>query len=336
MGRRSAIEGWSLAAMAAVLMLGLPLSEARAGDLDDAAARQLGLAEADLATGQYQRSADAAASAFRLDGTLHDALVVQGLAFRQLGRLEEAKALLTTYVTIRGTLPLDGRVRPTLALMEMDAQIARGEFDPAAALQAAETAVLELETTTARAYIEAIRSKEGVAPGILGRALEIEALSFWTDGDTDGARQSWRRLFIEYPEATVDPELPPDAMMAMAEEQGVARSATAAPTSPVSRPPPSEAVVFLGSGAAAAALGFGVAGGSYASGIDSYPGVRDSGATWDAEIGSYRNAWTAERVGIAVGATGSALLTAGLVRLIVDRVAAKDRAGARSAPGASK
>ena len=47
MGRRSAIEGWSLAAMAAVLMLGLPLSEARAGDLDDAAARQLGLAEAD-------------------------------------------------------------------------------------------------------------------------------------------------------------------------------------------------------------------------------------------------------------------------------------------------
>jgi hypothetical protein len=125
-------------------------------------------------------------------------------------------------------------------------------------------------------------------------------------------------------------------MMAMAEEQGIARSAMAPPTTPVSRPPPAEAVVFLGSGAAAAALGFGVAAGSYASGIDMYPRVRDSAVTWDAEIGSYRSAWTAERVGIAVGATGSALVSAGLIRLVVDRVTMKNRGPTRPATGASK
>ena len=104
---------WAAAALALVVPAGgMLLPVAHAEGLADEAARQLELAKANLDGAQYQRAADSAASAFRLDGTLHSALVVQGLAFRQLDRVEEAKALLTTYVTIRGTLPMDERVRP--------------------------------------------------------------------------------------------------------------------------------------------------------------------------------------------------------------------------------
>ena len=122
------------------------------------------------------------------------------------------------------------------------------------------------------------------------------------------------------------PEVRPRAMLRqrILDEAVGARSVVGGTESPAALAPRS------------AAVGFGLAGGSYASSIDLYSGVRDSAATWDAGIGSYRNAWTAERVGVAVGATGSALLTAGLVRLIVDQVAAKDHARPRSALGASK
>lgn len=333
---------WAAAALALVVPAGgMLLPVAHAEGLADEAARQLELAEANLDGAQYQRAADSAASAFRLDGTLHSALVVQGLAFRQLDRVEEAKALLTTYVTIRGTLPMDERVRPALLMLKLDEQIEGGDFDPATALEGAREAVFELETASARTYIEAIRGRDGVASGLLREALELEAWSYWCDGNTDAARTCWRRLFAEYPEAAVDSELPPEPMAAMAEEQGIARSdttgkaaATASPPlpSPADAPPP-ESVLLLGAGGAAAALGFGIAGGSYGDGMELFPGLGGSGASYDMNIDAYQNAWTAERVGVAVGATGAALVTAGLVRLIADQIAQKKSADSKRTAG---
>ena len=134
---------WAAAALTlAVPVGGTSLPVAHAQGLTEEAARQLKLAEADLDAGNFQRAADSAASAFRLDGSLHSALVVQGLALRHLGRTEEAEALLTTYMTIRGSLPPDKRVRPALVMLKLDEQIERGEFDPATALEAAGEAVL--------------------------------------------------------------------------------------------------------------------------------------------------------------------------------------------------
>lgn len=79
------------------------------------AARQIQLAEDDLAAGNFERAAASAASALRLDPARHDAFVVRGLALQGLGQVEDAAALLRAYRDLRGKLPLDPRVEPALA-----------------------------------------------------------------------------------------------------------------------------------------------------------------------------------------------------------------------------
>ena len=96
------------------------------------------------------------------------------------------------------------------------------------------------------------------------------------------------------------------------------RFATSAPSSV-----PPESVVLLGAGGAMTAIGFGLAAGSYVEGNQLLPSLNTTEASYYANIDAYRQKWTAERVGVAIGATGAAMLTAGLVRLLVDRATAK-------------
>tara|TARA_Y100001968_G_scaffold333690_1_gene398413 strand:+ start:1710 stop:2426 length:717 start_codon:yes stop_codon:yes gene_type:complete len=99
--------------------------------------------------------------------------------------------------------------------------------------------------------------------------------------------------------------------------------------SPRPAPVPPESVVLLGVGGAMAAVGFGLAAGAYAEGSQLFPGLSNL-ETYDANIDSYRQNWTAERVGIAIGASGVAMLTAGLVRLLVERANESSVAKART------
>ncbi|GEM_PF-3089740 len=320
--------------LAFVFVLAVSVPAGAADDLASEAARQLQLAEADLADGAYQRAAESAASAYRLDATLQSALVVQGLALRHLGRDVEARALLVTYRTLRGDLPRDARVGPAILLIDLAEDI---RVEPSIIVRAAEASLLTLDTAVARELISYLLIEGGGAGReVQRRGLELLAESLWIDDDQDAARRTWRRLFVEHAEAVVDPELPPPAMTAMAEEQGVARGASSPASSrgtgsnrgfgsTSTRPQAPEAFVLLGSGSAAAAIGFGLAGGSYARGSGVYDDLSTSPTSWDSDIESYRSAFTAERVGIAVGFVGTALLTAGLLRLVADRVEAKKR-----------
>ena len=92
-------------------------SPALAG-IEEEAARQIELAEEDLAAGNFERAAASAASALRLDPSKIEGLVVRGLALKELGRLEDAGALLRAYRDLRGTLPLDDRVEPALEAID--------------------------------------------------------------------------------------------------------------------------------------------------------------------------------------------------------------------------
>jgi len=316
----------------AVSFAGLFPAVAHADGLAAEASRQLELAESDFASEQYQRAADSAASAFRLDGTLHSALVVQGLALRYLGRIDEAKALLVAYTTIRGDLELDPRVEPALQIMALDEQIEQGDFDHASAVQAARDALSELKTAEARVYIEAVRGRDNVDPLLLQEALGLEGLAYWYEGFDVQAREVWNRLFRDYPGAVVDPKLPPRALAAMAEEQGFARRGKGnSRLRGRAAPQPADLVVLLATGGAMTAAGLGVSAGSYEKGMELYPGLVESSALYDSQIDEYRRTHVAERVGVAIASTGAALLTAGVVRLIVDQVVAKNAARSRQA-----
>ena len=100
-----------------LLLLASPLLVPRPAlaGLSEEAARQVELAEEDLAAGNFERAAASAASALRLDPGRTDALVVRALALKGLGRLEDAAGLLRAYRDLRGSLPLDERVEPALA-----------------------------------------------------------------------------------------------------------------------------------------------------------------------------------------------------------------------------
>jgi len=122
-GGAAPAKSTSAALLAALLLLLLASSAALApapapAGTGEEAARQLQLAEDDLTAGQFERAAASAASALRLDPSLHEALVVRALALKGLGRLEDAAALLRAYKDLRGTLPADERVAPALIELE--------------------------------------------------------------------------------------------------------------------------------------------------------------------------------------------------------------------------
>lgn len=302
-----------------------------ADDASTRAAELLLAAEAELDATRYQRAISASKDALRLDETLHGALVVQGLALEGLGRVDEAKSVLGAYLRERRDQPLDERVRPALLRLRLANDVRQGTLDPQEALAEAEKALLQLDLEDVRAYIDAIRALPDAEPEILRRALQMEALSYWYGDERKLARALWRQLFLEDPTAVVDAKLPPEALAAMAEEQAAAREAGAIAADPpalartVANPPPADAVILQGLGGATAAIGFGLAAGSYARGNELYPGLLESGAAWDQGIDGYRRAWREERVGVVIGGSGVALLTAGLVRLIVDQAQKKKR-----------
>lgn len=111
-----------------LLALGMPFQGIAHAGTEEEAARQLELAEEDLATGNFERAAASAASALRLDPALQEALVTRALALKGLGRLEDAAALLRAYMDLRGTLTLDERVRPALDAIK-SAEAAAAETD---------------------------------------------------------------------------------------------------------------------------------------------------------------------------------------------------------------
>jgi hypothetical protein len=206
-------------------------------------------------------------------------------------------------------------------MIEAEEQAAGGTFDPGLALRAAEESLLQLETTAARAYVDALRKAESVEPGMLRRALEVEAESYWIDGDEDAARLVWRRLFSEHADAVVDFQLPPDSMAAMAEQQGVARAVSSRVQTARETPaPPHPATVILfGAGGGAAAFGFAFSGGAHEEGLKLYSGGETSHADWQEDHTSYDRFRDQEPVGAGFAALGSAALVGGIVHLIVEQ-----------------
>jgi tetratricopeptide (TPR) repeat protein len=290
------------------------------------AERQLELAEQDLAAGNADRASKAAASALRLDPGLLQALVVKALAYRALGRAEDARALLRTYLDLREGLEPDPRVEPALVLLEAELE----PFEVASALAAAEAAILEQEIRVAEAHLRAVRGA-GAESGTLKRVIELEAVAAWTDDRPYDAKGKWRELFTSFPDSVVDPELQPEAMRLMVEAQGEVRATATSPVAtkpktvmaPLEAPHPAS-VILMGAGGGAAAFGFAFKGVSHEQGVVIYPGLETDPSYWDANHEAYDAFRDQERVGVALAAAGSAALVGGIVHLIVDQ-ALKDK-----------
>ena len=77
------------------------------------------------------------------------------------------------------------------------------------------------------------------------------------------------------------------------------------------------AVGLIAAGGATLAAGLGLSIGGYQEGSSLYPGLSTAGG-WDSGIDSYRAAYNAQGVGVVLAGTGTALLTAGLVKMLVD------------------
>ena len=298
--------------------------------IEEEAARQLELAEADLEAGRAEQAAAAAASALRLDPGLHTALVIKALAYRAMDRADEARSLLRAYLDLRGSLTADPRVKPALVLLEAELS----PFDADKALLAAEAAIEALEIPVAEAHLLTVRAS-GVEGAVLQRVMELEALAAWTAGRPDDARQSWRVLFQQFPEAAVDPDLPPDPMRAMAGVQQEVRGKEAAEAQDGQEkaaradlnlsPPQPAAVALLGVGGGVAAFGAVMSGVSHQQGVALYPSLEVDGASWDAGIEEYNALRDRERVGVALSVAGSSALVAGIVAAIVDATSKKKR-----------
>ena len=81
-------------------------------------------------------------------------------------------------------------------------------------------------------------------------------------------------------------------------------------------PAPITGVIAVGS--AILVTGVGLTIGGYQEGTNLYPGL-STGAGWDSGIGDYRAAYNAQGVGVALAGTGTALLTASLIKMLVDK-----------------
>lgn len=82
---------------------------ASADGVEKEARRQLSLARADLAAGNFDRATHSAKSALRLDPTLFDALLIQGLAHEGRGELDEGRVLALAYLGAVGWEDADPR-----------------------------------------------------------------------------------------------------------------------------------------------------------------------------------------------------------------------------------
>ncbi len=82
---------------------------ALADTVETEARRQLSLARADLAAGNFDRATHSAKSALRLDPTLVDALLIQGLAHEGRGELDEGRVLALAYLGAVGWEAADPR-----------------------------------------------------------------------------------------------------------------------------------------------------------------------------------------------------------------------------------
>ena len=135
-------------------------------EAEEPAARQLRLAEEDLAAGNFERAAAAASSALRLDPALTAALVVRGLALEGVGRLDEARSILKTYADLRGTLALDERVAPALSRLEaaLGGTPSLGAVAPGADIQGQALLLLAGGMDDQQAYRVAKPHLGGVAP----------------------------------------------------------------------------------------------------------------------------------------------------------------------------
>ena len=317
-------------ALCAALLVGIGQPGLAVAGTEEEATRQLELAEGDLEGGRAEQAAAAAASALRLNPGLHQALVVKALAYRALDRADEARSLLRAYLDLRGSLTPDPRVGPALVLLEAELS----PFDADKALLAAEAAIEALEIPVAEAHLLTVRAS-GVEGAVLQHVMELEALAGWTAGRPDDARQRWRALFEQFPEAVVDPDLPPDPMRAMAEVQQEVRGKeieeaqeaqeTAARANLDLSPPPPAAMVLLGVGGGVAAFGAVMSGVSHQQGLALFPNLEVDGASWDAGIGEYNGLRDRERIGVALSVAGTAALVAGIVGAVVNAKAKKKR-----------
>jgi len=94
----------------ALVLLGLSFpAPAAAAGVEKEAKRQLSLARAALAAGNYDRATHSAKSALRLDPTLFDALLIQGLAHEGRGELDEGRVLALAYLGAVGWEAADPR-----------------------------------------------------------------------------------------------------------------------------------------------------------------------------------------------------------------------------------
>ena len=109
-----------IACLSACLLSPLP---ARADDLADEARRQVELAKQDFADGAFERAANAATSALRLDPTRREAFKIKGLALEQMGQDKEALAMLGAYRSLSAGLPPEPAVEEAVARLERKLEV---------------------------------------------------------------------------------------------------------------------------------------------------------------------------------------------------------------------
>lgn len=106
--------------LAASLALPASVVYAQDGEITPAE-RQLELARADFAKGDFARAIQACESALRLDSGMKEAFKIKGLALEQLGEREDARAMLKAYETLNSGLPDDADVGEALERLDSPA-----------------------------------------------------------------------------------------------------------------------------------------------------------------------------------------------------------------------
>jgi len=103
-----------------LLLLFLPLLASAAG-LEDEAKRQVALCRADFDAGQFERAIAGCDSALRLDPSREiqwEAFKLKGLALEQLGQLDDARAMLMAFKSLRSGMQDDPEVEAAWARIE--------------------------------------------------------------------------------------------------------------------------------------------------------------------------------------------------------------------------
>ena len=188
----------------ALLLLAPPAFAAKG---EEQAARQLEFARKELNAGDFGRAIKSAESAFRLDPTAYEAIVIKALSYEALGELERAEDLLAAYLDFTQTMQPDPRVGEAMERLREAERKRRG-------LRGRSDAVVPIEEheESTRTLIAAGRCDEALVPARDWlETNRAEPRAFTVLGDVQRCARRLRSAAIAYRRAvelgSTDPAL---------------------------------------------------------------------------------------------------------------------------------